>query len=57
MTAFENFVKLNGKDILLAFCAKFKKSKTCVFTEMCNFGEILLVKLILLARFCGPKKL
>ena len=24
---FEIFVKLNGKDILLAFCAKLKKSK------------------------------
>ena len=32
------FVKLNGKDILLAFCAKFKKSKTCCFTEMYNFS-------------------
>ena len=35
---FEIFVKLNGKDILLAFCAKLKKSKTCVFTDMYNFG-------------------
>ena len=34
----EIFVKLNGEDILLAFSAKFKKSKTCDFTKMYNFG-------------------
>ena len=32
------FVKMNRNDILLTFCAKFKKSKTCVFIEMYNFG-------------------
>ena len=33
--SFEVFVKLNGKDILLAFCAKCRKSKTCVFSPKC----------------------
>ena len=32
------FVKLNGKDLFLALYAKFRKSKTCVFTEIYNFG-------------------
>ena len=35
---FEIFIKLSGKDILLAFSITFKKSKTCVFMEMYNFG-------------------
>ena len=34
---FEIFSKLNGK-LLLAFWATFRKSKTCVFNEMHNFG-------------------
>ena len=58
--SFEIFVKLNGKDILLAFCAKFKKPKTCDLTEMYNFGYIVLMILKILKSFdldfTGPKK-
>ena len=33
----EMFVKLNGKDLFFVPCANFRKSKTCIFTEIYNF--------------------
>ena len=38
MTVLWNVSKTERKEHLLAFCAKFRKSKTCVFTKIYNFG-------------------